>query len=298
MLFFLAIGTGILCIAWFRMMPLVLAVVLSIFPLTVAFLGTIRRLAIPRFIETGTDAILISTGFLQFRRILIPYLEIEQTWEGARPKVPVFYLRAKGRIFEINSLLLPDKTAYVAIKDFVNAHLTPKNDQQSNTMPIEAGAYYFKCNYDGNGTVSNSSGEVLWHIKTPFSSGGSPFGFGPCPDFSFYDELDKQLLSVNLERRFLQKRFVMTENGMPVCTIRQKGILFTKYTMNFSNGQNWVFRLPLFTVIFTGLSKNGAKIRVRLWNHNTWLVLIDPNADNPQLVAALAFIHRERLRCI
>jgi hypothetical protein len=54
--------------------------------------------------------------------------------------------------------------------------------------------------------------------------------------------------------------------------------------------------MPLFTVSFEGWSEAGEKIRVRIRTHNIWYVLIDTNVDSPQLAAALAFIHRERLR--
>jgi hypothetical protein len=53
----------------------------------------------------------------------------------------------------------------------------------------------------------------------------------------------------------------------------------------------------LFTVYFRGWSETGEAIRARLWTHNVWYVAVDIKADSPQLMAALAFIHRERLRC-
>jgi hypothetical protein len=88
----------------------------------------------------------------------------------------------------------------------------------------------------------------------------------------------------------------MVENGSPICTIKLRSILRNKYSFDFANGQRWVFRVPLFTVNFSGVSETGEKIRVRLRSHNIWYVIIDAKADNPKLVAVLAFIHRERLR--
>jgi len=88
----------------------------------------------------------------------------------------------------------------------------------------------------------------------------------------------------------------MLENGLPVCTINQRSFLRNKFTLNFTSGQKWVFRMPLFTVKFGGMSETGERIRVRFWSHNIWYVMIDTKADSAQLAVALAFIHRERLR--
>jgi hypothetical protein len=70
-----------------------------------------------------------------------------------------------------------------------------------------------------------------------------------------------------------------------------------KYRLDFMGQSKWTFKMPLFTVIFRGKSDTGAQIQARLRTHNLWYVFIDCDADNPRLVAALAFIHRERLRC-
>ena len=56
--------------------------------------------------------------------------------------------------------------------------------------------------------------------------------------------------------------------------------------------------MPLFTVYFKGWSETGGKVFVRVETHNTWFLQIDEGRDSPQLLAALAFIHRERLRCV
>ncbi len=88
----------------------------------------------------------------------------------------------------------------------------------------------------------------------------------------------------------------MLENNLPIGPINQRSFLRNKFTLNFTNGQKWIFRMPLFTARFNGLSETGEKIRVGVRTHNIWYVSIDAHAASPQLVAALAFIHRERLR--
>jgi len=116
------------------------------------------------------------------------------------------------------------------------------------------------------------------------------------PDFVVCDKADRELFRLKLERKWSLAQFVMVENGLPICTIKQRSILRNKFTLDFANGQKWAFRMPLFTANFAGLSETGDRIHVRVRTHNIWYVLIDPKVDNPQLVAALAFIHRERLR--
>jgi hypothetical protein len=71
------------------------------------------------------------------------------------------------------------------------------------------------------------------------------------------------------------------------------GVTATAKLLGFTESD---MQILLFTVSFGGWSEAGEKIRVRIRTHNIWYVLIDTNVDSPQLVAALAFIHRERLR--
>jgi len=117
------------------------------------------------------------------------------------------------------------------------------------------------------------------------------------PDFVVYDKTDKEFVRVKRERSFSAAQFVMLEDGMPVCGIRQRSILLNKYRLDFTGQSKWTFHMPLFSVNFRGKSETGAQIQVRLRTHNIWYVLIDSDADSPRLVVALAFIHRERLRC-
>jgi hypothetical protein len=272
-------------------------ILLAVGTLSAAFASSlaVRRLVFPKFLEIEQDALLIPGGFFRTRRKKISYADIEGTWETIHGSTTAtLSLRVKGVTFEIPSIMLPDMASYTAIKDFINSRVTPKVNQ---SQPIEAGKYCFKCSYEGSGEIYNSNGEILWHFKTLHTRPHYPYGFFRLPDFVVYDRTDKELFRIKLERKWSLAQFVMVENGLPICTIGQRSILRNKFTLDFANGQRWVFRMPLFTVNFGGLSETGAKIRARLWTHNVWYVLIDTNADSPQLVAALAFIHRERLRC-
>ena len=136
---------------------------LSFLPLSFALMGTVRKLFLPRFLQLGQDTLSISTGFLQTRVTQIPYAGIEQTSEVRRGRMTTFYLRTKERPFEINSILLPNMASYVAVRDFINSRVAPK---EKNALPIEAGKYCFRCSYEGNGEIYDSNGGILWRFKT------------------------------------------------------------------------------------------------------------------------------------
>jgi len=263
---------------------------LGFLPLSFALLGAARRLFLPRFLELEQDAVTIPKGR---QSIKILYAGIEQTSEVRRGRMTTTYLRTKERAFEITSILLPNMASYVAVRDFINSRVTPK---ERTVQPIEAGKYCFRCRYEGNGEIYNSNGEVIWRFKTLHKRPHYPYGFFRLPDFVVYDKTDKEVFRIKLECKLALSQFVMLENGLAICTINQRSILRNKFTLNFANGQKWIFRMPLFTARFGGLSETGEKIRVGVRTHNIWYVSIDASADNPQLVATLAFIHRERLR--
>jgi hypothetical protein len=126
-------------------------------------------------------------------------------------------------------------------------------------------------------------------------STGSGF-FQLLPDFSFSDASGQELLTVRCERRYPLTRFLMVENGLPVCTIRQRSILLNKYTLEFHSGSEWTFYIPLFSVHYKAISDGGAEVLVRLFRHDEWYLLFPPGLDSLHLVAALAFIHKERQR--
>ena len=296
--FFLA-GTALIALAAAHLISSKVGLGLAFFPLAFASAGALARLAFPRFLELGQTSLSISPGLLRPRITVIPYDEIWQVSEVVRGRMSVLQLRTKHRTFEIVSTLLPDQASYVAVRDFVNSRIRPEaRGRENQPQRKEPGKYCFKCSYEGNGQIFASNGERLWRVETQHFGGRPryPYGVFRVPDFVVYGQDDKEALRVRLERKWPLARFVMLENESPVCTIRLRSLLRNKYTLAFADGQNWVFTMPLFTVLFRGRSESGKEIRVRLWSHNLWYVLIDPSADTPQLVAALAFLHRERLR--
>lgn len=161
----------------------------------------------------------------------------------------------------------------------------------------QPGAYCFHCTWSGNGEIYDSAGKILWSFRTGPEHFYTTYGLFHLPDFVVYDTAGRELLRIRRERR-LPSQFVMLEDGRPVSTIRQRSIFLNKYTMDFADGPSWTFQMPLYTVFFSGVSGSGASVWVRLETHNVWYVLIDSGVDTLHLVSSLAFIHRERLRCV
>ena len=167
------------------------------------------------------------------------------------------------------------------------------------THTSEPMEYCIQCKFGSDGEIYNRESMILWRFRTQHQNVRRmflPALFRLLPDFVFYDTAEQELLVIKCERRYPLSRFVMTANGLPVGTIRQRGILLNRYTFDFNGESEWSFHMPLFSVFYKGISDTGAEVRVRLARHDTWYVQISPNSDSLYLVAALAFIHRERQR--
>lgn len=160
--------------------------------------------------------------------------------------------------------------------------------------------YGFQCTYDGNGAIYQfGKKEPLWRFNGQEGRRVRyPYGLFRLPDFVVYDSEKRERFRVKRVRRLPMARFIMTEDGQPICTISQRSFLLNRYRLDFTSGEKWTFSMPLFTIRFKGWSEAGDKVFVRLETHNSWLLQIDEGRDSPQLMAALAFIHRERLRCV
>ncbi|HEX3890316.1 MAG TPA: hypothetical protein VHX90_05640 [Verrucomicrobiae bacterium] len=289
-LFGFAFGGALLLFGKIHWMLFVLGIPFTVF----AFMLAVRRLAFPKFLKLEQDSLSIPKGFLRTSIAKISYADIENGWETVRGSASAtLHIQVKKHTIEIPSMMLEDMASYVAIRDFVKSRFPQK---EKTIQQVEAGKYCFKCSYEGNGEIYNSNGEIIWRFKTLHKRPHYPYGFFRLPDFVIYDKTDKEIFRIKLERKWALAQFMMLENGLSVCTINQRSIFRNKLTLNFANGQKWIFRMPLFTVRFGGLSETGEKIRVGVRTHNIWYVSIDTNVDSPQLVAALAFIHRERLR--
>lgn len=159
-----------------------------------------------------------------------------------------------------------------------------------------SGTYTSHCSYEGDGGIYNAAGE-LWQVKTLHPGGKRfPHSFFKIPDFLVSDKSGKEIFRINCDRRWPLASFTMIEKDAPLCSIRLQSVLRNKYTLHFANGQKWIYHMPLFTVIFKGTSEAGGQIHVRLRTHQVWQIWVTPESDTPELIAAIAFLHRERLR--
>jgi len=265
---------------------------MGLVPLSVALAGTFRRVTLRPYLAFKEDKFVIHRG----RGVTteIAYSGIQKIHEATHGRMRVLKLQTRERSIEINSALLPDDASFETIRDYLKERVTPQPTLKAK-IP---GAYACQCNYEGNGAIYDSNGELLWRFETlHFERPHYPYGVIRIPDFVVCDKDGRKIFQVGPERQWmLRARFVMTRDGSPVCAIQLRSIFRNKYTLEFANGEKWVYRMPLFSVNFGGASENGGKIRVRVRGHNIWLMFFDPEHDRPEVVSAIAFLHRERLR--
>lgn len=162
--------------------------------------------------------------------------------------------------------------------------------------PIDGAKYCFRNTNAGTGEIYDSSGTIIWSYRPP----GSAWNFlnGPLrrPQFVLSDPSGLELLRIKREKSLPLPSFTITAIGSPAGAISKRRFLSTDYAARFTDGTNWVFQIPLFSVRFRGVSAAGAKVHVRLASELVWYVLIEEGHDGMPLVASLAFIHSERCR--
>jgi|SRR5579872_1191346 len=114
------------------------------------------------------------------------------------------------------------------------------------------------------------------------------------PDFVATEQDNKDEVVIR-RGSLIPSVFNIIERGRTVGTIRMVSMLRNKYSISIDGGKTWTFRMPLFTILFFGESKEAAEIWVRVGpSERHWNILIRPGVVQRPLVAALAFIHNER----
>ncbi len=161
--------------------------------------------------------------------------------------------------------------------------------------------FLFDSSWEGDGQVLDAENKPLWRYK---SVGGnifrsSAYGFFWLPPFVVEDLEGHELLTFNRTWRFPFSVFEVKEGNHMVGTIRKQSLLSllsTKYFIEFESGFRCTFYMPRFAVWFPGIAETGGRVLVRVWHHRVWFVRLDSSINAFHLVAAMAFIHRERLR--
>jgi hypothetical protein len=165
---------------------------------------------------------------------------------------------------------------------------------------VEPVEYGFRCTFDSNGEIYTRSSETpLWRFETLRRNNRWVFRdglFRLLPNFSFLDAAGDELFRVRCTRRYPVANFVMEADGSPVCALRQLSLLRNRYAFEFNAGARWTFRIRLFSIYGEGTCEGTAGFKIRMTRHDTWHVLVSPGFDSPQLVAAVASVHRELQR--
>jgi hypothetical protein len=122
-----------------------------------------------------------------------------------------------------------------------------------------------------------------WGWRNPFNKAefrfGSPEGY----------------IKVVIRRAwFLPPVFEIVQGDSVAGRIRMTSPLRNRYRIDIWATGRWTFVMPLFTALFYGKSKGGIDIWVGMGPECQWSILIRPGVERAELVAAVAFIHRER----
>ena len=177
------------------------------------------------------------------------------------------------------------------------------SEAEKSKAKDEFKVYRFDSSWEGDGQVfDHREDKPLCRYK---SLGGNPFrrssyGFFRLPPFVVQDLEGRELVAFNRVARFPFSVFEVTEGSRVIGMVHQRSLymslLSTKYLLAFESGLRCTFCMPRLTVCFLGKTESGGQILVESRAHRVWMVGIDRSIDSLPLVAAIAFIHRERLR--
>jgi hypothetical protein len=97
--------------------------VLSALFVVVALLAVVRRIASPRVLELGTDAVILPEGLFQMRTARLAYSDIERIEEREIERQKFLHVFAGGKRHSVIAALLPDAATYAAVKDLISARV-------------------------------------------------------------------------------------------------------------------------------------------------------------------------------
>jgi hypothetical protein len=144
------------------------------------------------------------------------------------------------------------------------------------------------------GEVSDEQGNIRWRYATRKNSSGRSLR-NPLkkPDFVLVGPDSDE----NIIRRtsFAPSIFTIIEASRTIGTIEMLSLFLNRYAIRIDGQNPWIFRMPLFTILFFGESTDGVAFWVRVGpSERHWNILLQPGIAEWPLVAALAFIHSER----
>jgi hypothetical protein len=144
-----------------------------------------------------------------------------------------------------------------------------------------------------SGTVYDELGMIRWRYafrRNPSGWGsGNPFNK---PDFVIADPDAKDEVIIR-RVSFIPPVFSIRQAERSIGRIRMRS-WFNKYSIEIEGEGSWVFRMPLFSTRFYGVSSAGPEIWVVVGpSKMEWNILLKPGVKEWPLLAALAFIHDE-----
>jgi hypothetical protein len=87
-----------------------------------SLLLAVRRIASPRILEVGVDALFLPHGRFQTQISRIAYSDIQSVSEVKVSGQTFLYVIAGGLRYTITASLFPDTASYVAVRDFLVSH--------------------------------------------------------------------------------------------------------------------------------------------------------------------------------
>jgi len=147
----------------------------------------------------------------------------------------------------------------------------------------------------GGGTVRNEQGIIQWRYAFRKNANGcslkNPFNKR---DFVMAEPDGSNEVIVS-RASFFPPVFNIQQGERTFGNIKLCSPLRNKYSIEIDGRGSWMFRMPLFTISFYGVSSTGADIWVVVGpSEMEWSILLKSGIKEWPLAAALAFIHNER----
>lgn len=101
--------------------------------------------------------------------------------------------------------------------------------------------YRITASWDGDGELCDSQDNVLLHFR---SVQRRPSQFGGVRTFEVLDVNGREVASFVCRKRFPRGFFEITRSGQRIGEVRQLTLLFTRYSVRFDDGEDFVFRFP------------------------------------------------------
>ena len=252
----------------------------------------LRKYLWVRHVIVESDAIVVPSGFLGMRPRRIAFASIDNP-----DSLPWRIDSGSDQIEIIAGMLPPDQVATFndTFKRAMGPTLQTKIEASPEAEVDDDWNYYSEhCGWGGDGSVITHRDESCLNFKTDhrFTKAVSLLN---SPPLTFSDGDGVEVLTIRRERRLPLPRYIMRRGDTPVCTINQKNILRTRYVFDFSDGETWDFRLPLFSIDRSGESSSGKKLQIQSHGHRDWAWRLEKGIGDDLLKAAVVFLHREKV---